>query len=217
MGHVVAVVGLKREAAVLHGLDVVTVAGGGDAERLATELAEAVQGADGVISFGMAGALDPALRIGDWVIGTGVGKVACDARWIAALARRLPQARVGSIFAEGRLISSAREKLDLHRTTGSLAVDMESDAAAMASAYAGLPFAVLRCISDQVDGSLPPAIEVAMKPGGGLAIGAVLNSLFANPGQIPNLSRTIASFHLAYGKLKAGTETIGPRLAFDQR
>ena len=104
MGHVVAVVGLKREATVLHGLDVVTVAGGGDPERLAAELATAAHGADGIISFGMAGALEPTLAIGDWVIGERVGDVPCDSRWIASLAARVPQAKIGPVHSAGRVM-----------------------------------------------------------------------------------------------------------------
>jgi adenosylhomocysteine nucleosidase len=217
VGHVVAVVGLEREAAVLRGLEVIPICGGGSPQRLAQALSEAARGAEGIISFGMAGALDPDLRIGDWVVGETVGGAPCDARWIAALAARVPHARIGPVHADGRLIAHSAEKLNLHRTSGCLAVDMESDVAAAAASSAGLPFAVIRCISDEAGTSLPPAIGVAMKPGGGLAIGAVLHSLFVNPGQIPKLGRTIAGFHLAYRKLQAGAETIGRRLAFDLR
>lgn len=212
-GHVVAVVGLQREATVLRGLEVVTVAGGGDPERLRRELAEAARGADGIISFGMAGALDPALRLGDWVIGERVGEFACDPRWIAALAQRLPQARIGPVHADGRLIADPAEKANLKRTSGVLAADMESHIAAEVAARFGLPFAMLRCISDEAAAALPPAIAVAMKPGGGLALGAVLGSIVGAPGQLPHLLRTVAGFNRAFRALRSGAEQAGPRLA----
>lgn len=213
MGHVVAVVGLKREAAVLRGLDVVAVAGGGDPERLARELKAVAKAADGIISFGMAGALDPALRIGDWVIGERVGDITCDPRWVAALAQRLPEARVGPVHAHDGLVAQAADKRNLNRESGSLAADMESHVAARVARVAGVPFAVLRCISDEASASLPPAIAVAMKPGGRLALGAVLASIARRPAQLPHLGHTLAGFNRAYRLLKAGAQAAGPRLA----
>ena len=212
-GDVIAVVGLQREATVLRGLDVRAIAGGGAPERLANELAAAATGADGIISFGMAGALAPDLGLGDWVIGSAVGDVVCDPAWIAALAQRLPRARIGPVHADGRLIADPAEKARLHRSSGSLAADMESHIAARAAQAAGLPFAVLRCVSDEAGAALPPAIAVAMKPGGGLALGAVLGSILGNPGQVPHLLRTVAGFNRAFAALRAGAAQAGLRLA----
>ncbi len=217
MGHVVAVVGLKREAAVLRGLDLVTLAGGGDAGRLARELAEAAVGADGIISFGMAGALAPDLRIGDWVVGERAGELECDGRWVAALAGLLPGARIGPVHADVRLIGGSEQKLDLNRSSGCLAADMESHVAAAAARRAGVPFAVLRCVSDEAAATLPPAVAAAMRPGGGLAVGAVLRSLVVQPGQARSLGRTVRGFNNAYAALRIGARRVGQRLAFDQR
>jgi adenosylhomocysteine nucleosidase len=217
LGHVVAVVGLRREAAVLRGLEVTIVAGGGAPDRLARELAQAAQGAAGIISFGMAGALAPDLRLGDWVIGERVAHHPCDSHWSAALARRLPSARTGPIHADGRLIGDVAEKARLNRLSGALAADMESHVAAQVAAKLGLPLAVLRCISDEAASALPPAISVAMKPGGGLALGAVLASIASKPGQFPGLVRTIGGFNRAYRALRAGAAAAGPRLVFDSR
>lgn len=214
MGHVVAVVGLQREAAVLRGLDVRTIAGGGAPDRLARELAAAARHADGIISFGMAGALSPDLALGDWVIGSRVGAYECDAPWLKALSRRLPDARIGPIHADGKLIAEPAEKANLHHTSGSLAADMESHVVARFAAEAGLPFAILRCVSDEAAAALPPAIAVAMKPGGGLALGAILGSIVRQPGQLPHLFRTVAGFHRAYDALGEGARRVGTRLAY---
>ena len=61
--------GLVREAAILARPGLVVVAGGGDSARLERELEAAVEGASMVLSCGVAGALDPALRAGDVVVG----------------------------------------------------------------------------------------------------------------------------------------------------
>jgi hypothetical protein len=56
-----------------------------------------------------------------------------------------------------------------------------------------------------------------MRPGGGLALGAVLGSIVTQPSQIPELISTLARFSRAYAALKAGVRAVGPRLAFDLR
>ncbi|MGY2735219.1 phosphorylase family protein [Sphingomonas sp. UYP23] len=61
--------GLHREAAIVARPGVVVVAGGGDSARLERELEAAVAGATAILSCGVAGALDPALRAGDVVVG----------------------------------------------------------------------------------------------------------------------------------------------------
>ena len=62
--------GLVREAAIIARPGFVVVAGGGDSARLERELEAAVGRASLVLSCGVAGALDPALRAGDVVVGT---------------------------------------------------------------------------------------------------------------------------------------------------
>jgi adenosylhomocysteine nucleosidase len=217
---ILVVTGLKREAASLpsHGVEI--LAGGGSPQRLAAELAVASPRAAGIVSFGMAGALDPTLELGDWYIGerlTGAFACECDPAWVAALAKRLPRARIGTAYCDGRLIGDPAEKLSLGASHGALAADMESHVAAEAARRAGLPFAVLRCISDEAKAVLPPAIAVAMRPGGGLALGAVLGSIVTQPRQVPELIGTLARFSRAYTALKAGARAAGPRLAFDLR
>ncbi|MDR2858077.1 MAG: phosphorylase [Novosphingobium sp.] len=220
MNPVLVVTGLKREAAALPGGGIAVLAGGGAPERLAAELAGLAPRAAGIVSFGMAGALDPALKLGQWVVGdrlTGACDCACDPLWTAALARSLPGARIGAVYGDGRMIADPAGKQALGARHGALIADMESHVAAAAAVCAGLPFAVLRCVSDEAGAGLPPAITVAMRPGGGLALGAVLGSILAHPGQIPALIASVRGFSRAYRALKAGARAVGPRLAFDRR
>jgi len=64
--------GLKRELNILEGAGVLVVAGGGDSVRLARELEEAADDAESVISMGLCGALDSALKPGAWVVASEV-------------------------------------------------------------------------------------------------------------------------------------------------
>ena len=115
--------------------------------------------------------------------------------------RRLPMQ--GPVYGSDALIATAEDKAAIHERTGAIAVDMESHIAGEAAARHGLRFAVLRCISDTADADLPPAIAVAMKPDGGLALGRVLWSLLTRPTQIPALIGTTRDFSQAYRILKS--------------
>lgn len=208
--------GLKREAAIVARPGWTVVAGGGDAAWLEAELegAAAVGGVSALLSCGVAGALDPGLRAGDVVVGSlhlghaghvraptaphampecvderTPGHVRGDdlEKW---LARHLPDACRGTVIGSDTIIASAAEKAALHAATGAVAVDMESHIAARVAARHGLPFAILRTISDSADQALPPAALVGMRPDGGLALGAVLASLARDPAQLPALIRT---------------------------
>lgn len=220
MRPVLVVTGTRREGAVLDGAGIKVVAGGGDAAFLARELTREAPGAVGIVSFGMAGALHPDLRIGDWVIGSSVmgqgAAFTCDPQWIAALSVKLPAARKGPVYADGRLIAAASDKISLHQRMGAFAADMESHLAARAAAEAGLPFAVLRCISDEAGVSLPPAIAVAMAPGGGLALGRIVMSVIRYPSQLTDIIHSVSGFRRAYAALSIGTRAVGTRLAFDR-
>lgn len=215
VGRILAVTGTQREAAVLRGLGVDVVAIGGSAAALEAYLADKSGSLDAMISFGMAGALSPDLGLGDWVVGTGLaGRADCDEFWASTLAGKLPAAKLGPVHADGHLIADPAEKSALYQETGAIATDMESHLVAQAAARMGIPFAVLRCISDEAGSALPPAIAVAMKVDGGLALGAILKSIARNPLQLPALFKTSLCFNRAYLDMQAGVRTLGPRLAF---
>ena len=216
-GHVVLATGFNREIACVRGLaGVVPVAGGGDPVALRARIEAAAAGAAGVVSFGMTGALIDGLHIGDWVVADrlwGAVELACDAEWAAALAAKLPGARVGGFFADGRMIDTVAEKLSLGERHGALAVDMESHVAGAVAAERGLPFAIVRCVSDGARHLLPHAITVSMRPDGGVDSRAMLRSLAARPAQVADVARTARGFARAMYELKRGARRMGPRMA----
>ena len=194
--------GMQREARIIARPWVTVVAGGGDATRLEAELEAAASGATALLSSGLAGALDPFLKPGDIVIGTlfpgdGRGTALLD-----LIEKQLPGAHVGTVFGSETMIASATEKHDVHARTGAIAVDMESHIAARVAARHGLPFAILRTISDSADHALPPAALVGMKPDGTMALGAVLASLARNPAQLAALIRTGRDAEKAFQALR---------------
>ena len=184
---IVAVCGLQREARLLSRYGVTVAIGNAIDAAIAPDTR-------GIISIGIAGALAPELEAGDIVIAERV-VTACeafetDAKWTARLAARLPGAIIGAILGRNTIADDAEVKALLHGSSRAVAVDMESHLAAQAARAHGLPFAALRVISDRADQSLPPAVRVAMRPDGSIALGRVLWSVAKRPGQVPALIRT---------------------------
>ncbi len=215
MNHVVVATGFNREVATIRQGGVVVVAGGGDPVGLRARIEAAAAGAAGIMSYGMCGALADRLAIGDWVIGdrlSGAVDAVCDPDWAAALLAKLPGARRGGYFADGRMIDTVAEKLALGERHAALAVDMESHVAAAVALERGLPFAILRCVSDGARHLLPHAITVSMRPDGGVDARAMLRSLAARPGQAADVARTSAGFLRAMRELKRGAAMVGARM-----
>ncbi|MDJ0391093.1 hopanoid-associated phosphorylase [Roseomonas sp. E05] len=213
---VLVATGLRREARILAGPEIEAVAGGGDAGRLEAALERlAGEGACGLISIGIAGALAPGLHPGDWLVASAVldgeAVLLTDPAWTARLAARL-SARQGTFLGSDAVVAGAAEKVALHARTGAAAVDMESHIAARVARRHGLPFAAARVISDAADRSLPPAARVGMRPDGGMDLAGVLRALAARPGQLPALIRTGWEAERAFRALLRGHRLLGSRL-----
>lgn len=212
---VLAVTGLLAEARIAAGADVVTVAGGGDAARLALLLETAlVRGARVVISFGIAGGLAPGLAPGSVLLGRAVHdgdrRTPASAAWVERLAEALPGARLADLAGVDAAVAGAADKAALHRRTGAAAVDMESHVAARLAARHGVPFVALRVVADPAERALPPAALVGLRSDGTTDIGAVLRSLGREPRQLAGLIRTGLDARAAFSALKASRRALGP-------
>jgi adenosylhomocysteine nucleosidase len=224
MGHVaspmriIAVTGLKREAAIVASPEAIALSGGGDSARLRRELDALAGEARGLISIGIAGALDPALKVGDAVIGSavmaGARRHAADPRWTARLQAALPSARLGIGAGVDHILGDAAAKAVLRKSSAADFVDMESHVVAEAAAAHGLPFAVLRFVSDTAGRALPRAALVGMRADGGMDLGAVLRSIAGDPGQVPALVRTGMEAETAFRALVRGRLALGDSLGF---
>lgn len=201
--------GLRKEAAILGGPGVTVVAGGGDGARLERELEAAVADATMVLSCGLAGALAPGLKAGDLVLGERFPGESRGTDVVEMLREQLAGAHIGSIIGSDTIVASVAEKQALYAETNALAVDMESHIAAHVAARHGLPFAIVRAISDTADHTLPPAALVGMRPDGSMALGAVLASLARNPGQLPALIRTGSDAGRAFAALRRVRDVLG--------
>jgi adenosylhomocysteine nucleosidase len=159
-------------------------------------------GADGLISFGIAGGLAHGLRPGSLVLGTAL--ITADGHRYPAmdLTLGMEHAIRAPVFGGREIVSRAEDKRSLHDTTGAVAVDLESAEVARLCADAGVPFAVIRAIGDPAERDLPPAALVGLKPDGQVDLAAVLRSVLLTPGQIPALIKVALDTRLALAALR---------------
>ena len=209
---ILAAVGMTREARLVARPGVRAVAGGGRADLLEARLKAALEGVDAILSIGLGGALDPALKVGDVVIATEVlrprRRWETDPAWRDQLLARLPKARLGPIYGSDDMVLNTLEKAKLRGRGGAVLVDMESHVAAKVAAGRGLPLAVVRIVSDTAGVSLPPAVLQGMNDDGGMNLMGVLGALARDPRQLPALIRTGRDADLAFKTLGAAAERL---------
>ncbi|MEJ2374091.1 MAG: hypothetical protein P8Y71_01350 [Pseudolabrys sp.] len=191
MRYVVVAVGLDFEERLALGVGHARVCRG-RGPVMAQALAAAIEpGCRGIISFGIAGGLDPRLRTGahvvaSSVIGTG-GAVATDAGWSQALIKARPDAVHAPILGVDEPIVGPIGKLRKFRRTGAVAVDMESHIAADVANATGLPFAVFRVVADPAHQKVPPTALLGMRADGTLDPLAVVRAMLRAPTEIAGL------------------------------
>ncbi len=205
------VVGLAAEGRIVADLGRLGV-GGGTPEGAAAVAATLVAGGvTHLISFGLAGGLDPALRAGDLVV---PAEVIDEGRCHAAdpeLLRWLGGATAARLVAGRAVVADVAGKAALLRASGAAAVDLESGAVARVARAHGVPFAVLRVICDPAARALPPAALAALDSQGAIAILRVLAAVLGSPAQIPALIRLAGDARAARAALRAAAAGLRAR------
>ncbi|MDD9904126.1 MAG: hypothetical protein OXT06_11200 [Rhodospirillaceae bacterium] len=213
---------MKSEAALLYaaaqdGSDPVCpmiAATGGDplrAENAAREFATA--GAAGLVSFGIAGGLDPALQPGDLILAEGVrlpdeDVISTQASWRTALAAAAAGTADGLMYGSDLAVSQTDDKARLFTDYGVRAVDMESHGVARAARETGLPFLIVRAIADPADRTIPPAALAGLGPDGEQRPIAVMLAMLRNPAQVPALIQLARDAKTALRRLAAAAPSV---------
>ncbi len=208
---VLIVTGLVQEARIAAGPGMAVICSSSDPKQLRALLTVFDPSTiRGVISFGIAGGLDPALKSGDVVVATEV--LSGDTRWLAGLTLNeqmianvaLGRRRVvrGGLAGVEHLVAARAGKAALRSETGAAAVDMESHIAAAYAAEAGLPFAALRVISDPATRALPALARTAIKANGDIDLRKVLRGVARNPATLRALVSTGIDFNRALRSLR---------------
>lgn len=182
------IVGLRTEARLALRLGVPVYIGGGTMVGAVEASHRALTGAaSALISLGLAGALDPALRPGDVIVPEAVLAGGHLFRGDPVLGAELGGMTPHRILGAASVVADVLCKQRLRDETGAAAVDLESGAVATLATERGLPFAALRVICDPAERALPSAALVALNRCGGIGIFRVLGSILAHPAQLPAL------------------------------
>lgn len=214
---ILIVTGLLQEARIAAGPGMAVVCSSSDPQQLRALLTVFDPSTiRGVISFGVAGGLDPSLKSGDVVVATEV--MAGDARWLAGLSLSedqiagiaLGRRRVvrGGLAGVEEIVAAQSCKAALRSVTGAAAVDMESHIAAAYAAENDLPFAALRVISDPATRALPALARTAIKPNGDIDLRMIFQGLVRNPRHLRALVSTGIDFNRALKSLRGCREFL---------
>jgi adenosylhomocysteine nucleosidase len=202
----------REEPATLADGTLLIVSGVGAAAAAQAARRLAAAGAGALISWGMAGGLDPALTAGTLVLPSEVVSPdgarfltahdwrECTSRAIAAIGPLCS----GRLLTSREALSSVAAKALAFRDTAAVAVDMESSAVAEVAAQARLPFLAVRAIVDTAAEAVPQAALTATRPGTDAArLGQVLGALIRMPWELPAMIRLAGSYAAARRSLGA--------------
>jgi len=198
------------------------------AERGAQKLIS--KGVRALLSWGIAGGLDPRLRAGDLlipeiIVDSSGRRFEADPRWRRALHEGLAlgegrqQATPGAalvLVQSERVVRTRAAKRELHRSSGACGVDMESATVAAAAQAAGVPFVALRAVCDTAATTLPRAALAATDEEGRMRWGRLAAALLRRPWDLTRLVGLRSECCAALEALRRASERAGPRLLLPQ-
>lgn len=192
---------------------IVSGPGARQAGRAATTLL--AEGVGALLSWGVAGGLEPTLQPGDLVLATGVasanGEAGVDARWHERLVRALEQAGLracpGKLWSHTGVVADVAGKRRL-AGHGCVAVDMEAASVAQVATDAGVPFAAVKAVSDPLDRPLPAFALRLLRPDGGVRPTVLAAVLVRGPRAWRALGRMRHDFAAARAGLRRAAAAV---------
>jgi hopanoid-associated phosphorylase len=196
-----------------------TVRVAGASAKRAAEAARRLldEGCTALLSFGIAGGLDPVARpgtviIADAICAAGGWRLATTDAWRdvvrAALAEEAPI--VGGVAGSPTALTTAAAKTDLHRATGAVAVDMESFGVATVAAGVGVPFLAVRAIADPLQRTIPEWLLEGIAEDGTVRPEKIARGLFLRPWTVWALIGLARENGRALRALRRVASRVGP-------
>lgn len=195
--------------------------GAGNAARAARSLIEG--GARGLLSWGCAAALCPALKPGTLCLPTEIldldgtrHAVSADwhqRTWGALRAGFDP--RTDPLLTSNHLVRTAVDKQTLAAKYRAVAVDMESAAVAAVAHLRDVPFLVVRAIADPAHLALPRSVVRATDAQGTTHRSAMLGHALRHPGELYRLLRLALHFRAALRTLTGAAQRMGGGFLLD--
>lgn len=202
------VTGLQAEAKIIRGLPCLAVSGGGQADATRRKIDGLIgAGVQGLVSFGIAGATDPALKTGDIIVSATVidakGRhYPGDSTWLEKILTQLPGSHPGNLYGSDGIASTVADKAQILKQYGCIAVDMESHHTARAATRNHLPFIVIRAIADTASEQLPEALGAGVDADGKTQIWPVISALLMGRLSIGAVLRAGRSSGRAFASLR---------------
>ena len=202
MTHIGVITALESEAGCLdrflNHADLQNFVSGPGASAAALAASRAIEArCNTLVSYGYAGALDPALRAGDLLIGLSISneknKIESDNSSVQQLISKIDKtngvrAQLSTLYAAPSIVTSAAQKAKLRRRGGWDAVDMESFAVGCAALQHGLSFLIVRAIVDTAELSLPDNLSKMIDERGAILRKTALWGILKNPLDLPKYS-----------------------------
>ncbi|MEE9545112.1 MAG: purine phosphorylase [Rhodospirillales bacterium] len=182
-----------------------------------------LQGCRGLLSFGLAGGIAPALTAGALIIPKEV--VAADGRrfipdaaWLNGLHAKLAKGidiNVSSLAGSDQAVTTTTAKRALRESTGAVAVDMESHAVADLASASGVPFLVVRAVADAYDRTVPEwIVNKGVGENGRSRPLSLLAALALRPRALPALIALAGDSRKAIATLRRVALLAGPGFGF---
>ncbi len=194
----------------------VRISGMGPQRAVAAAQALKDEGANAILNWGCAAALEDTLQPGQLLLPetliTTEGKtVAVDGNWRARIQDILTDAfsiLSQPLTASNDIVATPASKQSLRAATGAIAVDMESAALACWAEEQNIPFVTLRAVADHANSGIPEAVLMATDDSGGIAVSCLLRHLLRHPTQIFDL----LSLGHQFSKARVSLASAGGRL-----
>ncbi len=219
--------GLQREALCLRGISAEPppeiACSGADPMRAREAAGRLIGlGCRGLVSFGLAGGLDPVLKPGtliaaDAVVGPDGRRWPVDAAWLGGLRTALPDgidAIGGLVAGSDRPVTTVAAKSDLAKSSGARAVDMESHVVAETAAAASVPFLAVRAVADPAARAVPEWVIGGVDRQGRIRLAATIANTLIRPWSLPGLIGLAADSRKAYAALSGVAFHAGNTFGF---